>query len=97
MSSWPFRLAEKRLDGGEMCVRFSRREGALAEKWRRHANSGRIDDRPRGRGINEQFSPCFADAVKPTRGSSPPLAGKAEKSALAARGGGGDSAFRPET
>ena len=62
-----------------MCVRFSRREGALAEKWRRHANSGRIDDRLRGRGINEQFSPLFADAVKPTRGRSPPLAGKAEK------------------
>jgi hypothetical protein len=71
MSSWPFRLAEKRLDGGEMCVS--------------------------GRGINEQFSPLFADAVKPTRGRSPPLAGKAEKYALAARGGGGDSAFRPET
>jgi hypothetical protein len=53
MSSWPFRLAEKRL------VRFSRCKGALAEKWRRHANSGRIDDRPRGRGINEQFSPCL--------------------------------------
>ena len=65
MSSWPFHLAEKRIDVGAICVEglclpimtFGRRDGTVAEKRGGHANSGRIGDRQR---------------------VSPPLAGKPE-------------------
>ena len=33
-----------------LIMRFSSHEGAVAEKWSRHANSGRIGDRQRGHG-----------------------------------------------